>query len=175
MDYFNLAERDLRRNPERKTYQIKNMWEQHHEIVRLALLGMKPADIARKLGFTSVMVSYTLNSPIVKEKLSIMRAARDADSIDIARDILELAPKAVELYEKLLEEGVNGTATSLHKSTADRVLEISGYGPVKRIQADHRHAHAHFTPEELENVKKQGREAAKEAGEMFVDAEFEEA
>ena len=172
MNYFELSEErkvDRRRNGERKTFEVQKMWDSHHEIVRLAILGVKQVDIARKLQISEAMVSYTLNSEVVKEKLAIMRGARDAKTVDLARDILELAPRAIKIYEKLLDEGVNGSPTALHKMTADRVLDISGYGPVKRIDARHAHLHGHFSTEELENIKQRGRQAAIEAGEMIVE------
>lgn len=170
--YFELSEErkvDKRRNGDRKTFEVQKMWNSHHEIVRLALLGLKQAEIARKLQISEAMVSYTLNSEVVKDKLAIMQGARDANTVDLARDILELAPKAIKIYERLLDEGVNGPPTALHKMTADRVLDISGYGPVKRIDARHAHLHGHFSTEELENIKQRGRQAAIEAGEMIVE------
>ena len=172
MNYFELSEErkvDRRRNGERKTFEVQKMWDSHHEIVRLAIIGVKQVDIARKLQISEAMVSYTLNSEVVKEKLAIMRGARDAKTVDLARDILELAPRAIKIYEKLLDEGVNGSPTALHKMTADRVLDISGYGPVKRIDARHAHLHGHFSSEELEHIKQRGRQAAIEAGEMIVE------
>ena len=50
-----------------RKYQVEQMWDIHHEVVRLALIGMKSVDIADHLGITPVMVSYTLRSPIVQE------------------------------------------------------------------------------------------------------------
>jgi hypothetical protein len=158
---------DRRRASSRKTFEVQTLWNSHHEIVRLALLGMKSSDIARHLKVSEAMVSYTLNSEIVKEKLALMRGARDAKTIDIARDILELAPMAVKIYEKLLQEGNNGPPTALHKATADRVIDCAGFGPVQKIDA--RHLHGHFSLEELEALKTRGRQAAIEAGEMIVE------
>jgi predicted transcriptional regulator len=170
--YFSISEDrkvDKRRNGERRTFEVQKMWNSHHEITRLALLGMKQADIARHLKISEAMVSYTLNSEVVKERLAIMKGARDAETVDLARDILELAPLAIKIYEKLLEEGVNGSPTALHKATADRVLDVSGFGPVKRIDARHAHLVGHFSAEDLEKIKEQGRKAAIEAGEMIVE------
>ena len=59
-------------NTHRK-YQVTQMWDVHHEIVRLALLGMKHIEIASTLGVNPVTVSYTLRSPIVHRQLEQMR------------------------------------------------------------------------------------------------------
>ena len=82
---------------ERKTFEVSEMWEMHHEIVRLLVLGMKNVEICKVLGVSQPMVSYVRNSKVVKDQLAIMRAARDADTIDVARDIREKAPKALAL------------------------------------------------------------------------------
>jgi len=75
------------------------MWEVHHEIARLVLLGYKNVDIAEKLDCSPQLVSNVRNSPVVKEKLALMRGARDADTIDIAKEIKEIAPEALNLLK----------------------------------------------------------------------------
>ena len=86
---FEGQERDRRRAApgKRKTYEIKQLWQRQHEIIRMALVGMDNKDIARALGITKEAVSMTLNSQIVKEKLSLMRAVRDAETIDVAKEL----------------------------------------------------------------------------------------
>ena len=60
-----------------RKYQVEQMWDVHHEVVRLALTGMKHVEIAEFLGVSPVTVSYTLRSPIVMRQLEQMRAVRD--------------------------------------------------------------------------------------------------
>lgn len=182
--YFGISEAretDLRRVPdhERRTFEVQHMWQIHHEIVRLKILGMKATEIAKKLDVSAGMVNYTLNSVVVKEKLAIMEGVRDADTIEVAKEIRKMFPKALKVYDKILdEEEVDGgkhagASLGLQKQTADRVLEIGGHGPVKRVDARHAHAHAHFTAEELKEIKERGRIAAEESGEI-VDVEVED-
>lgn len=183
--YFQISEEreeDLRRVPghERKTFEVQHMWQIHHEIVRMRILGMKGTDIAEALDVSPAMVNYTLNSVVVKDKLSVMQGARDADTIEVAKEIAKMFPKALKIYDKILDEEGNdggsahaGASLGLQKATADRVLEVGGHGPVRRIDARHAHAHAHFSAEEIEEIKKRGQVAAIESGEI-VDVEAEE-
>ena len=115
-----------------RQYQIERMWDAHHEIVRLLLIGMKQVDIARTLGVSEVMVSYTANSAIVRRQLDQMRAARDADAIDISKRIKALLPKAVEVLEQTMEEGV---IPQLRLAAAKDVLDRGGH-PLCRGRCD---------------------------------------
>lgn len=135
-----------------KPYQIEQMWSVHHEIVRLAIIGMKHVDIANHLGISPVMVSYTLRSPIVQERLKNMEAARDIDAIDVAKEIQELAPKAVKVLEKLLDEGTENNQLR----AAQDILDRSGHAAVRLIKTEN--IHAHFSADEIEDMKKRARE-----------------
>jgi transcriptional regulator with XRE-family HTH domain len=156
------------------------MWQVHHEIVRMKILGFKATEIAEKLNVSVQMVSYTLNSEVVKDKLAVMEGARDADTVEVAKEIAKMFPKALKVYDKILDEEEKedegkhaGASLGLQKMTADRVLEIGGHGPVRRVDARHAHAHAHFTADEIKEIKERGKVAAEQSGEI-IDVEVEE-
>ena len=170
--YFRLGEerfKDRRRkNPElRRTFQVGRIWERHQEIARLILLGMKNKEIAERLGVTPAMVSYTRNSPVIREKLGIMAGARDASAIDLSREIKMKAPKALKILEQVLdgEEGTLGelASPSLRVKVASEWLDRAGYPAQKNVQ--NMHLHAHFTSEEIEELKRRAK-----AGGVTVDA-----
>ena len=80
---FDYREVDLRRvadREEKKTYNIKALWQRSHEIINLAAQGYKNTDIAEILGVTPACVSLTLNSELGQKKLSDIRQDRDADA-----------------------------------------------------------------------------------------------
>jgi len=166
---FEGQENDRRRAlPEkRKTYEIKQLWQRQHEIIRLALLGMSNKAIAKQLGITKESVSATLNSQIVKEKLSMMRAARDAKTLDVASEVSKLYDPALKVYEEiLLGEQVS---LNLKKQVADTILmDIGGHRAPTKIQGNF--AHAHLSKEEIEEIVKRGREAAKHAGILYTNS-----
>jgi len=137
---------------ERKTFTVENVWDSHQEIMRLAVTGMKQVDIAEQLGVTEAMVSYTLNSPVVKRQLSIMRAARDVDAIDVAKRIQEIAPKALEVLEELLEEGNQ----AIKFRSATDILDRAGHAAVKTVRTQN--LSVHLTREDLDEVKQRARE-----------------
>lgn len=144
---------DLRRRPrgQRRTFEVNKMWELHHEITRRLLLGQKNVDIARALHITEATVSYTRNSKIVQGQLSMMKAARDADSIDLARDIREKAPKALRVLEGILDDNGETIAMGLVARTAESWMDRAGYAAPKRVEA----LVAHLTADEIERIKKE--------------------
>jgi hypothetical protein len=145
-----------------KKYQVEQLWDVHHAIVRMALTGMKYIDIAAALGISPVTVSYTLRSPIVVRQLEQMRAVVDFDSIDVAKRIAELAPRAVEVLEELLDNDL----PNVQLKAAESLLDRAGFAAVQRIKVDSNMTH-HFSPTEISDIKKRARDIG-----LMVDAEF---
>ena len=135
-----------------KQYQIEQMWDLHHEVCRLALIGMKQVDIAAHLGVSPVMVSYTLRSPIVRRQMDAMQADRNLEAIDVAQEIKNLAPKAVQV----LEEMMNGDLPNLKLKAATDILDRAGHAAVKTLRTEN--LHAHFTSEEIQDIKRRAKE-----------------
>ena len=166
-------EPDQRRSngEDRKTFEVSEMWEMHHEIVRHLVMGMKNVEICKILSVSPAMVSYVRNSKVVKDKLAIMRAARDADTIDVARDIREKAPKALALLESIIDDGGEAHPMSLVAKTAESWLDRAGHGAVKTVKMAG--AVAHFTADEILELKRSADEEARMAG--IIDVTPEEA
>ena len=163
---FEFRDVDRRRAPEgeRKTYDIKQLWQRNHEILRMALIGMKPKDIAERLDITTQTVSNTLNSELGRQKLSFLRQKRDETVIEISEEVSRLLPKAIKIYEDIMD----GSVTSkLMKETADTlVMDIAGHRAPTKVQSES--AHLHMTPKDLEELKQRGIAAAKASG-MVID------
>jgi hypothetical protein len=135
-----------------RKYQIDHIWNVHHEVKRLALLGMKNVDIARTLNVSDVMVSYTLNSTIVRRELDIMRGARDLDALEVSRSIKQLAPKAVEVLDAMLEDDV---LPQYRLAAARDVLDRSGHPAVKGI--DVKVGPSFLSREEIDDIKQRAK------------------
>lgn len=169
---------DRRRSPERK-FDIKQLWQRNHEIIRLAFLGWKHKDIADHLGITAVTVSNTVNSTLGKDKLNLMTGNRDAETLDVMEEIQSMVPKALKVYDKILDEDSQASMT-LQKNTADTVLkDILGNVAPKKFEG--RFMHAHLGEETLDRIKERGRAAAAAAGvlagsskEEVHEADYEE-
>jgi hypothetical protein len=134
-----------------RKYQIQQIWEIHHEIMRRLLLGIDSKDIAQDLGVTEVMVSYTKNSHLVQQQLSIMQGARDAETIDAAVEIKKLVPKALRVMEEILDsEGQAHLKLRAASDVLDRELP-------RKIRTEN--IHAFLTSEQIEEIKSRARMA----------------
>jgi DNA-binding CsgD family transcriptional regulator len=151
-------ETDLRRAlpGQRKTFEVQEMHELHHEIVRRLLLGQKSSQIAEDLSCSAATVSYVKNSRIVKEKLNLMQGARDAEVIDLSKRIREKAPVALDLLVDIIEGKGEAEGASIHlrAKEANNLLSRAGYPLTSRSEQ----LVAHFTPQEIEDLKKQAYE-----------------
>lgn len=163
---------DKRRKDEsRKTYNVKQLWQRTHEILKLALLGMNTNQIATVLGLHKQTVSNTLNSDLGMQKLSEMRLARDKGTIDVAQEVAKLLPEALKVYKEIMAN--KEASPSLKKDVADTLLmDIGGHRAPTKIEG--KVAHAHLTSLEIEEIKRRGLEAARSQGQLVepvVDAE----
>lgn len=152
---------------QRKTYDIKQLWQRNHEILRMALIGMKAPQIADVLGITAATVSNTINSELGRNKLSVMRQERDEKIVDVAKEAARMHPQCMKVYNDIL----NGTCKSkLMKETADTVvMDIGGNRAALKTES----AALHLTLSDIEEFKKRGLEAAKASG-MVVDVDAKE-
>lgn len=165
-------------SPNGRKYQIQHMWDLHHEICRLALLGMKHVEIAESLGVTPATVGNTLGSELVKKQMMIMRGARDASSVDVAKRIQEMLPEALEVLDTILKN--ENASASVRSNIAQDLLDRGGHGAPKVIET--RGFMAHLSGEDIERIKQRAKESGKLASgdevdkerQDFIDAEFSE-
>jgi len=153
-----LERRDKRRAKpgERKAYQVKNLWSRHNEMLRLKLLGVSNKKIGEILGIRREYVSQVVNSDIAKAKLSVMEGARDAETLDVAIEIKRMIPKALKIYEEILNDEEGRVSMTLKKNTADTIVkDLGGYEAPKKV------AVGHFSVEEIEAIKSRGKVLAK--------------
>ena len=169
---FEFRDVDLRRSDERKTYDIKALWQTNHEIINLAARGFKGTDIAEILNIHPQTVSNTLNSELGQRKLSELRLGRDEEAKKTCEKIRVLTDKALSVYHEIFDDESGECSLKDKKAAADTVaLELSGLRAPTRIQSQS--VNMTLTPEELESFKKRGIEAARDAG-MIVDVEPEQ-
>ena len=146
-------------NGKKKGWQVAEMWDSHHEMARRILLGQNNGTISEALGCTAQQVSNVRNSPVVKEKLEIMRVARDAGCIDLAKEITSLAPIALQRVREALETGKvldkEVSAGQLLRES-NNLLDREIGRPVQRV--DSRNLHGHFTLEDIEKIKVRAKE-----------------
>lgn len=158
---------DQRRVPvaEKKSFVVAKMWDKHHEIARLLVLGLKGRDVAKQVGTTEEVVSQVRNSPVVQDKLAILHAARDANTMEISKEILKLAPIAIKRVTEALNDGMilgkEVSASNMLKE-ANSVLDRAAGKAIQRVDA--RHLNATFTLSDIERIKEKAKSLAAESG-----------
>lgn len=158
--YFN-SDRgpDLRKTGRQKTWVVSEMWDLHFEIARYVLLGWKNVDIAEQLGVTPQTISNVRNSPIVQEHLAIISGARDADTVDLDKEIKASAPTALKLLIDVINGDGEGTGApiSLRVKTAENMVARVGHGVPHKVQSEN--VHAYLTSADIEEIKRRAMES----------------
>jgi predicted transcriptional regulator len=166
---FEFREPDGRRKPvgERKTYDIKQLWQRNHEIVNLAAMGYKGTEIAKILNINQQTVSNTLNSELGQCKLSDIRLDRDDETKKVTEKIRNLTDKALNVYNEIFDDESGELGLKDKGNFATSFLsDMSGLRAPTRIQSQS--ISTVLTAEELEEFKRRGIEAARASG-LIVD------
>jgi hypothetical protein len=135
-----------------RQYNIKHIWDTHHEIMRLLAMGLKRPDIARMLGVSTVTVTNVQNSPICADHLQGLRDKRDDSAVEMTAAIKELAPLAVAKLEEVMQCGL----PNIELSAAKDILDRAGYTPITRVRTEN--YNLHFTAEEIAGIKQRAKE-----------------
>jgi hypothetical protein len=168
--YTNPDRGDGRRVEKKKGWQVAEMWDRHHEIARRVVLGQNNQEISEALGVCAQQISNVRNSPVVKDKITVMRAARDAGTIELAKEIADLAPLAIQRVREAIE---SGTVLGKEVSAIGILKEANGLidreigKPTQRI--DSRNVHGHFTLEDIERIKEKAKELAMVSNQIAID------
>jgi len=164
-------------NPEDRKYTIQHLWQKHHEIKRLKLLGMGNIEIARALNCTPQNISDISNSPIFQAELQILATARDSASVDVARAIISEGPKSLELLSQIRDNKIDGEHAPLvlrAKVAADLLDRNPRTAKARNISGSILHGHI-VQGEVLSRIKQRAiaaRESAVNDGAVIVDAEI---
>lgn len=167
---FEFRDVDLRRvsSEEKKTYNIKALWQRSHEIINLAARGFKQVQIADILNIHEQTVSNTLNSELGQKKLAELRGARDEEAKITIEKIRVLTDKALQTYNEIFDNEDGQATLKDRKDVADTVLlELSGLRAPTKIHTSS--VSTVLTAEEIENFKNRGLKAAKEIGLDIID------
>lgn len=118
-------ENDQRFSPDgNKNYDVKRIWDSHHEITRRLILGQKGTVIAREMGITSQTVSHVRNNPVMKRLFDILHSAADAETVEIRKRIVDIGPLAVEYLESAMQQDLDeGMKSAVGLGAAKTVIE----------------------------------------------------
>jgi len=136
-------------NDSRK-YEIQHIWDKHHEIIRLIVLGYSNKEIAEVIGCTPQTVSLTRNSEICKRKIEELRSRRDEEAVNVLETLEREAPKALELLMDV-RSGKLSDDIKLRVKVAQDLLSRAGYGQVQRVKGSF--VHGVVSEELLDRVK----------------------
>lgn len=144
-----------KRFKEARKYNIKKLWELHANIAQQVSLGKTNVEISETLGITAQTVSNVRNSPIGKDKVEVLTAAMDAETVDIGRRIREFAPKALEYLERIIEGREPGASVALRAKYASMHLARAGYGEITKVHS----LNATVSKDDIEAIKQRALQA----------------
>ena len=118
---------------------VQHLWEVHKEIARLAVSGMRPVEISKRLGYTQAWLSTVMCSPVFKKYMASLSERADDNAIDIKKRIQEGAETGVcELLKVLKGEGeYKGTISpALKVKVAQDFLDREGHGKISTVKQE---------------------------------------
>jgi len=114
-----------------ESYDIKRLWGQQKEILRLVASGLYTnKEVGDLVGVTPQTVSNIINSALGKQAMEILQGAADAELVDLNVKFKYLAHLAVGVQENILLD--EGTSKELQNKISDKFLDRAGYTPVAK-------------------------------------------
>ncbi|MCC6491341.1 MAG: hypothetical protein IT364_27875 [Candidatus Hydrogenedentes bacterium] len=153
--------------PGRKKYELQQLNPVHREIARRSVLGEAVSSIAKALGVTREMVSYTISSPVTREYMRELEAQRDASTVNVGQQLRSLSPKAIGVLTEALDGDMGGRAQDhLRFKAATEVLDRAGYPKLTRSEATVATVHT-----SIDHIKRLAEEMRGES--KVVDVKFQ--
>lgn len=153
-----------------RKYEVTNLWERHHQMKRMAIMGFGQKEIAEAIGCAPQTVGNVLNSPMMKRELELARAELDMEAFDAAKEIQRILPKSLKLLEEIIDGSQPEASLPLRAKVAMDNVSRAGYSPVVRGHIDVNHS---FSKEEIEQIKRDALAAGAQLGHIY-EGEFEE-
>ncbi len=127
--------------------ELKKLRDIHYEIIRRASLGYKMTEISKELNIAYITVWKTLQTPLAKERLEIIRGARDASAGEVMNQFKSLSPIALEVYKEAILDGNISMKDRI--KAAGEVLDRAGHTAVQK----NLHLHGELTQDDIDNIK----------------------
>lgn len=156
------------RQSERRHVDVQQLWGAHKTILDLSAVGFKNREIAEMQGVTPQTVCNIRNSELGQERLRLLSKLRDQESVDVMREVTRLLPKALAVYEEVLDDETASRA--LQVKVADTLIcRISGHEAAKKLDV----RSVHLNGDDLAALRARGKEAARLQGILVQDTELE--
>jgi len=140
-------------------------------MLRMALVGEKHSAIAEALGITTQTVTYVLHSNLGRRALQTMEAARNASTVDVANQIMNMQPKALKVLDDVMSDKDSGTAQRV--KVALGILDRTGLGVTKNVNIANTN-NGFFDEDDISDIKAIAKKNGIRSG-MLASGDVEEA
>ncbi|MBC8177410.1 MAG: hypothetical protein H8E19_08390 [Deltaproteobacteria bacterium] len=135
----------------------------HKQMARLLVGGHSQSEIGRLLEMHKSTVSRYVHDPLIVQEMKRLQEMADVNAVacvpGIPEKIREAAQKGIEILKEILSDTRDTPEIQrLKLNAALEVLSRAGYGPVKQVKIDQSSVFTHFTPEDIDDLKRRAVE-----------------
>lgn len=113
-------------------HELQKLQVSHEKIVALTAMGMSRKDVATEIDCSVDKVGYVINGAIGGAKLEEIKAAAQLETVDIARNIHQVAEKAIKLMDEVVSGENKEAGIKERLDIAKQVLHMDGFAPVQK-------------------------------------------
>ena len=145
---------------ERKLLELS---ARHKQMARLLVGGNSQSEIGRLLGMHKSTVSRYVRDPLVAQEMNRLQELADVNASacvpGIPEKLQEGAHRGVEeLIAILDDERTDPEILKLKQNAALEILNRTGYGAIKQVRVEQSSVSAHFTSEDIDEIKRRAIE-----------------
>ena len=148
-----------------KTPKLQNLWNRHHEMIRMSSLGASNKQIAAELGVTPQNVSDVLCSEMAKVRTEVLQVASDSTCVDAKAMLQKEGPACVTFMTQVRDNEVpevDAVPIALRARAASDLLDrIASTAKVRAISGTIENNH-YLRGERLITLKENALKAKRE-------------
>ncbi len=151
-----------------RKYEITRIKDDHHEIMRLMVLGWTNKQINIRYGHSLAKLCAVRNSTLTSKQINLMQAHRNY-KVATAQTVLDESAKgAAEVLTSVMND--TEQPARLRVDTAKSVLDRTGHGPTHKFKGDINHTV--FSRDDFNTLQERLDKAVEEGA--VIEAEFSE-
>lgn len=144
-----------------RKFGLSHIKPRHQEIARRIVLGQTQKEVCDALNISQPRMSVICASPLFKIEVKRLAELRDSGVIDIAQDLKEMSPGALETLERTM---YRSGSERIQVHCAESILDRAGHSKINKVEGNFQHNFNSMTHKELLELVEQRIERVEEAG-----------
>lgn len=141
--------------------EVQKLHAGHRRALQLMAIGrLSIKEIATEVGLCPTTLRAIKKSPVGQKEMQRLQRIQDAQFVNVQEQLQATAAYSAELIDDVVRDEIEGETIPMDTriSQANKTMDRAGYVPPKQVEA--RIVHAHFTSQQIADIKQRATKLA---------------